>query len=647
MFLCFCCITLSAAVVSVSNIPQSGVGNASILNASYSFSFKTGLLPARLLSIEYYKIVGQRQVAIYADKNGLPGKLIATSSDGSNQYTAWNNQVFSFPEKPKLQENSRYWVKGFASGGETWGMMGSGASVKNNYGWEIYGEGYNLGGGSVLTTAFLNIKAESEFDGLVGSYPLNGDGVGLVIDSGNTNNFTSQISNTKPAENRLNIENQSVYFNRSSQSRVNVQKGGMQLGVYTMSAWVFPKEVLANSDCTIFSTDKWALSIFNGGLRLTSFGGNTDTQGLVANDKWSHICLIFNGSVVSVYLNGVRVIADFGNPAAFLISRERLLRLGVFDYSSTSAFFSVNYFNGAIDDFRIYGRAFTDVDVLNTYRFNGSDMPGSSGFVWIPAGSFIMASPVSEVDRWTSEIQHQVTISQGFWMSDHEVTQWEYQSLMGVNPSFFAGDINLPVEQINWQEAVNYCAVLTERERGLGKITDQQRYRLPTEAEWEYAARAGSVGSRYGELDAIAWHGKNSENKTHTVKQKQPNAWGLYDMLGNLMEFCSDWYAPYPGGNLIDPKGAAVNSGEGRVVRGGAWGNIEQGRFRSAIRYNLSDPSVRRNHLGFRPVLSTVPVDPPIFEINPQSVTTTSGFDVVLAASAGPAIRRRSSGGGN
>jgi formylglycine-generating enzyme required for sulfatase activity len=224
------------------------------------------------------------------------------------------------------------------------------------------------------------------------------------------------------------------------------------------------------------------------------------------------------------------------------------------------------------------------------------------GFVLIQPGTFVMGSPVSEANREGDEVQHTVTLTQSFWMSDHETTQEEYQLVMGSNPSSFRGG-KLPVESVLWDEAVEYCLKLTERERAVGRITALQAYRLPTESEWEYAARAGTTGERYGELGEIAWWSGNSGNsfETHVVKGKQANAWGLYDMMGNVYEWCGDWYGRYPTGSVTDPTGP--NSGSGRVCRGGSWYG-DAGLVRSASRVRAGpgrDPS-----LGFRPVLSSV-----------------------------------------
>lgn len=232
--------------------------------------------------------------------------------------------------------------------------------------------------------------------------------------------------------------------------------------------------------------------------------------------------------------------------------------------------------------------------------------PAPQGFVWIPPGTFVMGSPPGEEGRWDDEVQHTATVTQGFWLSDHEVTQGEYQAVIGNNPSHFKGDLNRPVELVSWDDAVAYCQKLTDQERAAGRITPQQTYRLPTETEWEYAARAGTTGARYGELDAIAWWEGNSGNQTQPVKQKDPNAWGLYDMLGNAWEWCSDWYGAYPTASVTDPTGPS--SGSGRVYRGGRWfngGGYGPRYVRSASRNRLV-PGNRLYDLGFRPALSSV-----------------------------------------
>ncbi|MFM2166296.1 MAG: hypothetical protein RIS79_667 [Verrucomicrobiota bacterium] len=220
---------------------------------------------------------------------------------------------------------------------------------------------------------------------------------------------------------------------------------------------------------------------------------------------------------------------------------------------------------------------------------------------WIPPGQFIMGSPLGEAGQLSDEVQHQVVLTQGFFMSETECTQAQWEVIMGSNPSNFKGP-NQPVETVNWVDAVQYCRKLTAKQRTEGIIPEGWEWRLPTEAEWEYAARAGTTGSRHGELDAIAWWSGNSAGKPHPVKQRGANGWGLNDMMGNVYEWCSDWYGDYPTRSVTDPTGAS--SGSCRVFRGGSWTDVA-GFVRSASRH-ARGPGMCFNNLGFRPALSSV-----------------------------------------
>ena len=220
---------------------------------------------------------------------------------------------------------------------------------------------------------------------------------------------------------------------------------------------------------------------------------------------------------------------------------------------------------------------------------------------WISAGRFTMGSPGSEEERSSGETQHEVVLSHGFFMAETECTQRQWEMVMGRNPSAFKGP-DRPVEQVSWNDAVEYCRKLTVKQRDEGLLPVGWEWRLPTESEWEYGARAGTAGARPGELDAIAWHSGNSDSVTHAVGGKQANAWGLHDMLGNVWEWCSDWYGDYPTGSVTDPRGPS--SGSNRVSRGGSW-NFDAEYARSASRTRFP-PGLRSVNLGFRPVLSSV-----------------------------------------
>ena len=197
----------------------------------------------------------------------------------------------------------------------------------------------------------------------------------------------------------------------------------------------------------------------------------------------------------------------------------------------------------------------------------------------IPAGEFVMGSPATEEGRASDEQQHRVRITQPFYLGAQEVTQFQYQQVMGTNPSRFKYG-QYPVETVSWDDAVRFCHVLSAlpEEQAAGRT-----YRLPTEAEWEYACRAGDTlklyfGNTNTGMDEYAWYGDNSNSHTHPVGEKKANALGMYDMYGNVSEWCGDWYDPsyYQNSPPVDPTGPADPTGSTmgycRVFRGGSWG---------------------------------------------------------------------------
>lgn len=210
--------------------------------------------------------------------------------------------------------------------------------------------------------------------------------------------------------------------------------------------------------------------------------------------------------------------------------------------------------------------------------------------VRIPAGSFMMGSTGVEPNEKPA---HQVTINYSFYMGKYEVTQAQWQSVMGNNPSYFKNCGNCPIEQVSWDDAQNFI-------RKLNQMNDGYTYRLPTEAEWEYACRAGTTGDA-GNLSETAWYSENSGSKTHAVGSKQPNAWGLADMHGNVGEWCQDWYHETYYGAPGDGS-AWLSGGEQKylVLRGGSWG-ADAKDLRSAIRY-WGIPDARNAYGGFRVV---------------------------------------------
>ena len=243
-------------------------------------------------------------------------------------------------------------------------------------------------------------------------------------------------------------------------------------------------------------------------------------------------------------------------------------------------------------------------DINRTIRSGESRKPGevktitlpggaTMKMVWCPPGVFLMGNPLEESSLEEleesslieGEFQHPVRLTKGFWMAMTEVTQRQWQSVMDDNPADHKGN-NLPVEKVCWYDCLEFC-----KRTGL---------RLPTEAEWEYACRAGTTGpyGGTGKLEDMGWYDKNSDIKTHPVGQKQPNAWGLYDMHGNVLEWCADWFGFYPNGEVTDPTGP--ESGVGNVTRGGCFG-LSASECRSAYRGGMFSIGLH-NFIGFRPV---------------------------------------------
>lgn len=196
--------------------------------------------------------------------------------------------------------------------------------------------------------------------------------------------------------------------------------------------------------------------------------------------------------------------------------------------------------------------------------------------VKVPAGTFRMGSDevIHADDGWKpcpscparNDVErpvHQVTISEDFWMGQFDITQKQWQDVMGNNPSFNqAAGSNAPVEQVSWNDVQSFLAKVNA-------MQTRWTVRLPTEAEWEYAAKAGGTGETYGPLDEIAWYKDNGNRTTHPVGQKKPNAFRLYDMLGNVWQWCQGWFGPYPSDAVTDPLGAPT--GDAHPIRGGCY----------------------------------------------------------------------------
>ncbi len=228
---------------------------------------------------------------------------------------------------------------------------------------------------------------------------------------------------------------------------------------------------------------------------------------------------------------------------------------------------------------------------------SGLEMP----FIYIAPGTFQMGS---NRDDKAERPVHKVTISKGYWIGKYEVTQDEYHAIMGSNPSNFK-DNNKPVDQVNWNDAVSFCQKLTERERGAGRLPDNYEYRLPTEAEWEFAARGGNASEYYqysgsNTLDSVAWY---NSARTSEVGLKSPNELGIYDMSGNVSEWClDDWHDNYDGAPN-DGIRWGDGSGSNRVIRGGNWYAVAS---YSRVTNRDCFSSVRRNSImGFRVVFAS------------------------------------------
>ena len=222
--------------------------------------------------------------------------------------------------------------------------------------------------------------------------------------------------------------------------------------------------------------------------------------------------------------------------------------------------------------------------------------------IWVEPGTFTMGSAREEPERNKAEgPQTRVTLSEGFWLGKTEVTQAQYQAIAGSNPSTFtAVGPTAPVERVSWVDAMAFCRKLTARERAAGRLPEGYAYTLPTEAQWEYAHRAGTTSAYPGEPGATSWYDQNSGGTTHPVATKRANPWGFHDMAGNVLEWCYDWYADYPGGAVTDPSGP--RRGHYRIARGGSW-RTDARLGRSAARSGGSEARLDYT-IGFRVALS-------------------------------------------
>lgn len=220
-------------------------------------------------------------------------------------------------------------------------------------------------------------------------------------------------------------------------------------------------------------------------------------------------------------------------------------------------------------------------------------------FIKIAPGDFLMGCSPGDNECYPEEKPaHRVVISRAFEIGKFQVTQGQYEAAMATNPSYFHGP-DLPVEGVSWEDAQKFCEALTAKKDG-------HLYRLPTEAEWEYAARGGDARSHYGTRGEISWYRDNAGGTTHSVGGKKPNGFGLYDTLGNVWEWVNDWYRIdyYSRSPENDPAGPMI--GEFRIARGGSWRGVARGLARVSSRYVLR-PNVRSIVVGFRCVREPLP----------------------------------------
>lgn len=228
--------------------------------------------------------------------------------------------------------------------------------------------------------------------------------------------------------------------------------------------------------------------------------------------------------------------------------------------------------------------------------------------VYIPPGTFLMGTPTNDPNKRPGELpQFQVTLTRGFWISQFEVTQSEYQNLTCTNPATFIGNLDRPIETVSWRNAMDYCSVLTQQERQALRLPEGYVYRLPTEAEWEYVARAGttnwfSFGNDQTLLSNYGWYNGDSQSTSHAAGQLQSNSWGLKDVHGNVSEWCWDWIGYAPAQPVTDFSGPT--DGSYHAIRGGAWSSSWV-NCRSSWRLGYSATS-RTSDVGFRIVLAPV-----------------------------------------
>jgi formylglycine-generating enzyme required for sulfatase activity len=493
--------------------------------------------------------------------------------------------------------------------------------------------------------------------------PATGLALYLAMD-GNTNDTSGNGNNgvgttITPTLDRLGVSNRAYAFNATTAAGSSIKVAEAASldtdTAFTLSTWVKVNSYPATKGSALFS--KWWLGTSGGDYLLTvnptgtvtlyvgspasgSFVFDTlSTTATVSLGTWTQVAATFNSGVMTIYINGVQAATKTSTK----VTATQLTHYTNEDLYLGSLWNKDYRLDGALDEARVYNRALNATEMTQLYgavhlasaptvaagsksrgvraaaastaragmgglgnevlssvsaadKQNGAEpVPGEiftdratgSDFVWVPAGTFVMGD-----DR--EGPAHPVTLTQGYWLGMHEVTQAQWQAVMGDNPSHFQGCPQCPVEQVSWNDVEQFIAKLNAQ--------TGETYQLPTEAQWEYAARSGGLAEAYSGTNALsqvldyAWVKDNSAGHTQPVGVMNPNGLGLCDMSGNVLEWVQDAYGPYSAAAETDPTGVA--QGPGRVIRGGGWNQDIAGAQTTIRGFEL--PQMNGPDLGFR-----------------------------------------------
>ena len=447
--------------------------------------------------------------------------------------------------------------------------------------------------------------------GLVAYYPFNGNAKDV---SGN--GYNGVVNGATLAMDRFGVANQAYSFNGTSayitSAVVNLPVADSSRSI---SIWIQGDSSISAMAAIgygngVVASNMFYINHFKTAAYLSNIGTGVDVgfgfwgNNTLIDENWHHIVVTYSkrDSTISLWIDGARIIQV-----------QRKLNTQITNLLNIGVWQNARYWKGKLDDIRIYSRALSLNEIGSLYNEGGWTGNPPLGMKLIPAGSFQMG------EIGIADTVHSVALTNNYWIDSTEVTQKQFQTLMGYNPSQFIGDLSRPVEQVTWYDAVLYCNVRSKiagadtvytysgvTKQGYNCITlsgisydiSKKGYRLPTEAEWEYACRAGTTttywwGTDTNGLGARAWTQQNSNSTPHPVASKLPNAYGLYDMTGNVWEWCNDWWdatipdtsaaARYRSAAQTNPTGQST--GSYRVLRGGSWGayGLNNG-FRSANR---------------------------------------------------------------